>query len=88
MFVKGGTQNESQTIRIQNTIDQILDRSHFFGNGQRARVNNAVSRLWWVAHLTVRLDEANEDTKWELTKAAFKYQENTSIASSKKYGCL
>ena len=68
------------------TINQILDRSHFFGNGQRARVNNAVSRLWWVAHLTVRLDEANEETKWELTKAAFKYQENTSSLLQRNMG--
>lgn len=62
----------------KSTIDKILDRSHFFGKAQRARVHNAVARLWWVAHLTVRLDEPNEDKKWELTKAAFHYQENTT----------
>ena len=62
----------------KDTINKILDRSHFFGKAQRARVHNAISRLWWVAHLTVRFNEENEQKKWELTKAAFKYQENTS----------
>ena len=61
-------------------LDLVMDRSFFIGNSQRTRTHNSVARLWWIPYLTIRHDEADEEKKWELTKAIFKYQElHTSL---------
>ncbi len=55
--------------------DVILDRFFYRGTSRGTRTKNAVSRLWWTAHLTVRKNETDEAKKWELTRAIFSNQD-------------
>jgi hypothetical protein len=55
--------------------DVLIDRFFYQGTGRGTRTKNAISRLWWTAHLTVRKDESDEAKKWELTKAIFSSQD-------------
>jgi hypothetical protein len=55
--------------------DVIIDRFFYQGTGRGTRTKNAISRLWWTAHLTVRKNETDEAKKWELTKAIFSNQD-------------
>lgn len=56
-------------------IDTIKERFFFKGRSQSARVRNGISRLWWIAHLTVLIDESDETKKWQYTKAIFESQD-------------
>jgi hypothetical protein len=53
----------------------IEDRYFFGGRAQNTRVRNAISRLWWIAHLTIQPQFDDELNKWKYTKAVCDYQE-------------
>jgi hypothetical protein len=55
--------------------DVLTDRFFYQGTGRGTRTKNAISRLWWTAHLTVRKNETDVEKKWELTKAIFSNQD-------------
>jgi len=55
--------------------DVIKDRYFFSGRAQNTRVRNAISRLWWIAHLTVQTNTENEEQMWKFTKAVCETQE-------------
>lgn len=57
------------------TSEVVIDRFFYEGLGQRARLHNALSRLWWIAHLTVDKNAASEELKWRFTKAACEKQD-------------
>lgn len=44
----------------------ILSHFYFQGAGRRAVMRNAISRLWWIGHLTY--DESNRVDCWKYTK--------------------
>ena len=60
---------------IGMTSEVVIDRFFYEGIGQRARLHNAVSRLWWIAHLTVDKDAETDELKWRFTKAACEKQD-------------
>ena len=43
-------------IKTSTTLETIRERFFYSGGGLRARLRNAISRLWWVTKLTVRED--------------------------------
>lgn len=53
----------------------IQERFFFKGRSQSARVRNGISRLWWIAHLTVQSDEELYEEKWKYTKAICESQD-------------
>jgi hypothetical protein len=55
--------------------DVIIDRYFFGGRAQSTRVRNAISRLWWIAHLTIQPQFNDEENRWKFTKAVCDYQE-------------
>jgi hypothetical protein len=56
--------------------DKVIEERFFFkGRSQSARVRNGISRLWWIAHLTVQNEEENFDNKWKFTKALCESQD-------------
>ena len=57
------------------TSEVVIDRFFYEGLGQRARLHNALSRLWWIAHLTVDKNAATEELKWRFTKAVCEKQD-------------
>lgn len=66
--------------------DSIIDRFFYEGNSLVARSRNALSRLWWTAHLTVNHDTDNEDLKWALTKTIFSTQDIQVSLLERKLG--
>jgi hypothetical protein len=52
----------------EKTQETIIDRFFFKGRGQRTRVHNGISRLWWIAKLTVQEDANDVEEKWKYTK--------------------
>ena len=59
------------------SFDTIIDRFFFYGiNSRITRTRNAISRLWWTAHMTVREEFSDDnDKKWEFTKTIFELQD-------------
>jgi hypothetical protein len=59
------------------SFDTIIDRFFFYGvNSRITRTRNAISRLWWTAHLTVREEFSDDnDKKWLFTKTIFESQD-------------
>jgi hypothetical protein len=53
----------------------IQERFFFTGRSQSARIRNGISRLWWLAHLTLQPDEAIEENKWKYTKVVCESQD-------------
>ena len=52
-------------MKSNSTERAILDRFFFKGVSQSSRVRNAISRLWWIAHLTI---DENQEDKWYYTR--------------------
>lgn len=44
------------TIDKKTTNETIRERYFYSGGGLRARLRNSISRLWWIARLTIRED--------------------------------
>ena len=56
--------------------EKVIEERFFFkGRSQSARVRNGISRLWWIAHLTVQNDEENLENKWRYTRAICESQD-------------
>jgi hypothetical protein len=55
--------------------DVIKERFFFKGRSQNARVRNGISRLWWIAFLTIQHNEINEEERWKYTKAICESQD-------------
>ncbi len=53
----------------------IQERFFFTGRSQSARIRNGISRLWWIAHLTIQPQEEHEENKWKFTKAICESQD-------------
>ena len=53
----------------------IQERFFFKGRSQSARVRNGISRLWWIANLTIQSEEELFDDKWKYTKAICESQD-------------
>ena len=53
----------------------IEERFFFTGRSQSARIRNGISRLWWLAHLTVQPDEEIEENKWKFTETVCESQD-------------
>jgi hypothetical protein len=76
-------------IRWMNTEskrDTVVDRFFYEGNSLVARSRNAISRLWWTAHLTVNHEADNEISKWALTKTIFSTQDIQVSLLERKLG--
>ena len=51
------------------TFQVVKERYFFEGASQRARVSNAISRLWWIGKLTVIDDASSEEIdQWKYTE--------------------
>ena len=48
-------------MRPETKKDTVIDRFFYEGNSLVARSRNAISRLWWTAHLTVNHNAENEE---------------------------
>lgn len=70
--VKRWMTNTSKSVNFQQIIKE---RFFFEGDSQAARIRNGISRLWWIAHLTVDNNEEDDTKKWRLTKAIFESQD-------------
>jgi hypothetical protein len=66
--------------------DSVIDRFFYEGNSLVARSRNAISRLWWTAHLTVNNNAETEETKWALTKIIFSTQDIQVSLLERKLG--
>lgn len=56
--------------------EKVIEERFFFkGRSQSARVRNGISRLWWIAHLTVQNNEELPENKWKYTKALCESQD-------------
>lgn len=66
--------------------DSVVDRFFYEGNSLVARSRNAISRLWWTAHLTVNNNTESEEIKWALTKVIFSTQDIQVSLLERKLG--
>jgi hypothetical protein len=66
--------------------DSVIDRFFYEGNSIVARSRNAISRLWWTAHLTVNNNTESEEIKWALTKIIFSTQDIQVSLLERKLG--
>ena len=64
----------------------ITERFFYKGDAQAARVRNGISRLWWIAHLTVNLGEENNEKRWALTKAICESQDFITSILERRLG--
>lgn len=56
-------------------FDVIKERFFFEGASQSARLRNAISRLWWIAHLTIDQKNESESSKYRYTEAVCNSQD-------------
>lgn len=59
----------------EKSKDVIKDRFFFKGRSQNARIRNGISRLWWIAFLTIQPEATSEQEKWKYTKAICESQD-------------
>jgi hypothetical protein len=59
----------------EKTSAVLIERFFYEGLSLRARLHNGVSRLWWIAHLTVDKNAVDDELKWRFTKAVCEKQD-------------
>jgi hypothetical protein len=76
----------SRWMNQESKKDSVIDRFFYEGNSLVARSRNAISRLWWTAHLTINKEAESEELKWRLTKIIFSTQDIQVSLLERKLG--
>lgn len=60
-------------------IDFIKERYFLAGNDSRTLLRNGISRLWWIAHLTI---EGSKDDPYYYTRLLFSFSDSQDILAT------
>lgn len=67
-------------------VEKINDRYFLKRMGHKGYFRHGVARLWWTAHMTVNMEEADLTKRYELTRFAFSRQEYQFGIFLRKFG--